>query len=175
MKNEEMLKLARQAITNVDDKAKIAELSKQKGKKVSGIFVSVYMDDELRGCIGSLEPVNIIEGIIKNSIFAAYHDPRFVPIRKNEFSRMKISINLLSESKKLSYANTEDLKKRIKGKGVIIEKGFRRATYLPSVWEQLPLAEDFLSSLCMKAGLHRDEWKKNDTMFFTYESDEFSD
>jgi AMMECR1 domain-containing protein len=52
--------------------------------------------------------------------------------------------------------------------GVIIRKGGRQATFLPQVWEELPDAEDFMSQLCMKAGLAPDAWHEEGMQFMTY-------
>jgi AmmeMemoRadiSam system protein A len=173
---KEMLKLARDAIESVTDKFKLAKLSEKKlFSKRCGVFVSVYVDNDLRGCIGNLEAIDLHEGIIKYAVFAAYHDSRFEPINSREFSRMKVHINLLSEPKKLPFKDEKELFGLIKGRGLILEKGWSKATFLPSVWEQLPEPKEFLSHLCMKAGLEANEWKRDKMAFFTYDSEEFSE
>ena len=174
---KKLLELARNAIINVGNEKKLSELSKQKiVEKKSGVFVSVYVDDDLRGCIGSLESIDLHEGVIRHALLAAYRDGRFLPIMPHEFSRMKIHINILTEAKQLAFKDYKDLLKKLNKKdGYIIEKGYRKATFLPSVWEQLPKKEEFLEHLCIKAGLAPDEWKKPGMKVYNYGSKEFSE
>jgi AMMECR1 domain-containing protein len=59
--------------------------------------------------------------------------------------------------------------------GLIIEKGYQSATFLPQVWEQLPEKEEFLGHLCMKAGLSANEWKKGTLTVYTYQVQAFEE
>jgi AMMECR1 domain-containing protein len=59
--------------------------------------------------------------------------------------------------------------------GLIIQKGSRSALYLPQVWEEIPVKEDFLSSLCLKAGLHPDDWKDSSARFYTFQVESFAE
>jgi len=59
--------------------------------------------------------------------------------------------------------------------GVIIKKGFYEATFLPQVWEQLSEKEEFLSHLCLKAGLSPDSWKKEKLNISTYQVQAFEE
>jgi len=174
---KKMLNLARKAIENHEDESKLkSAMTRTKLKGNSGVFVSVYVNNKLRGCIGNLNAMDIKEGISKNAIMAAYEDLRFESIRKDELSKMKIHINLLSKPKEIFPENAMELLKILETKpGLIIEKGFRSATFLPTVWDELPRKEDFLNHLCMKAGLPAEEWKKPGMKFYTYESEEFSE
>ncbi|MFH1174306.1 MAG: AmmeMemoRadiSam system protein A [archaeon] len=171
-----MLDLARRAIMAYPNNEQLRLLYQERhdfGR--GGVFVSVYVDNDLRGCIGNLEPLSLQEGIIENAIHAAYHDTRFSPITKKELPSMNVHINLLTEPKPYAYKTTKELLERIKGEGVIIERRGRRATFLPSVWEQLPLSEEFLSHLCMKAGLPAQDWKEKGLSVMLYQSEEFSE
>jgi AmmeMemoRadiSam system protein A len=175
-KKKKMLDLARLAIISIEHPQKIEELKQKKSiDGMSGVFVTVNVEGDLRGCIGNLDAINLQEGIIQNAIYAAYYDSRFPPIQKEEWPSMKISINLLSKPKPLAYKNTDDLLKKIHMKGVIIEKDFSKATFLPVVWKDLPKAQEFMEHLCMKAGLDSDEWKKLGLKVWVYESDEFEE
>jgi len=172
----QMLILARRAIESAGNTRVIHELSTQSIiHREGGVFVSVHVDGELRGCIGNLSGVDIHTGIINNALHAAYHDSRFTPIQSAEWKRMKIDINLLSEPKPLLFKDSNDLIKKIKGMGVILGRGYHQATYLPSVWEQLPEPVDFLENLCMKAGLSPDDWKNPGLTVQVYTSEEFSE
>lgn len=172
-----MLKLARSAITFHEDEEKLRRIiNSTKLKGESGVFVSVYVNDVLRGCIGNLNSIDLKEGILKYAIMAAYEDHRFDAIEKKEYNSMKIHINLLSEPKEIKPSNAFELLKMLETKpGLIIEKNFRSATFLPSVWEQLPNKEEFMNHLCMKAGFPAEEWKKHGMSFYIYTSEEFSE
>ena len=143
-----------------------------------GTFVTVTIEDNLRGCIGHIIPrESLIEGIKENAINAAFKDPRFHPLTKEEFERIEIEISILTSPEELFYTDAEDLLKKLRTgiDGVIIKKGFYEATFLPQVWEQLPEKEEFLSHLCLKAGLSPDSWKKEKLHISTYQVQAFEE
>lgn len=146
--------------------------------KNCGVFVTLQIDHELRGCIGIIETNEpLIKTLPEHALYAAFDDPRFPPLQSDEFEKIKIEISLLTPPKPLEYKNADDLlRKLIPFKhGVIIRKSFFSATFLPQVWEQLPNKEDFLSHLCVKAGLDSKEWKNNNLKVITYEAEVFSE
>ncbi|MEA3553791.1 MAG: AmmeMemoRadiSam system protein A [Campylobacterota bacterium] len=125
-------------------------------KDDSATFVTITIDGNLRGCIGSLiARRSLITDIKSNAYSAAFEDPRFPPLSKEEYKNIKIEISLLSEPSKLEYKDFKDLKtKLIPNKhGVILKLGFNQATFLPQVWEQLPEFETFMYHLYNKANL----------------------
>jgi len=137
-----------------------------------GTFVTLKHAERLRGCIGSLSAsVPIVSGIRENALNAAFHDPRFSPLKKDELADVRIEVSVLSEPAPLDYANAVDLAAKLRPgiDGVIIKKGYASATFLPQVWEQLPQPESFLSHLCMKAGLPADEWRDGDLKVLVYQ------
>lgn len=130
-------------------------------------FVTIKNDDELRGCIGTIEPVDTLyNSIIDNAISAATRDPRFNPIEEKELKLLNYEVSVLSVPELFEPSSIEDLFLNIKGKGVIISKDLRRAVYLPQVWEHYTSESAFLSSLCQKAGFFKDEWKDYKSMKF---------
>ena len=137
-----------------------------------GTFVTLKKSGRLRGCIGNFGTAETLyNGIRKNAQKAAFADPRFPPVSAYEISDLEISISILSNPLPLSYKDGADLKTRLRPNidGVIISKGQASATFLPQVWHQLPLADDFLSHLCMKAGLAADAWQNTPLEVFTYQ------
>ena len=143
-----------------------------------GTFVTLTTGGNLRGCIGHIIPQEaLIEGIRINAINAAFKDPRFRPLSKNEWKRVRIEISILTEPKPLSYSDGDDLLKKLRPgiDGVIIKKGYHQSTFLPQVWDQLPLKEEFLNHLCLKAGLDGDEWKKGRIEVSTYQAQAFEE
>lgn len=128
-----------------------------------GTFITLHKNGKLRGCIGTLDTSETLrEGVEKNAVNAAFHDPRFPELKKNELDEIDIEVSVLSEPIDLEYKDGEDLVLKLEPgiHGVIIQKGPSRATFLPQVWDQLPEPEIFLSHLCTKAGLNSQEWKK---------------
>ena len=153
------------------------ELSPKFSEK-RGTFVTLTMNDALRGCIGHIIPQeSLLEGVRVNAINAAFHDPRFRPLSKGEWDRVKIEVSILTEPKRLDYSDSADLleKLRVGTDGVILKKGFSQATFLPQVWDQLPDKREFLAHLCIKAGLDDNEWKKGKLDVFTYQVQAFEE
>ena len=104
--------------------------------------------------------------MIDNAHNAAFQDPRFSPLEKSELEKIKIEISVLSIPKKMIFKDSNDLLNKLtKKEGVIIKKGFYSATYLPQVWKEVNGKEEFLSSLCVKAGLNEDAWKDKIEVF----------
>ena len=125
---------------------------KQKG----AVFVTINEFNNLRGCIGSIVAhQSLIDDIIHNAKAAALSDPRFKPLSKEELDKIEVEVSLLTPPKPLPYKDIEDLKRKVRVgvDGIILNYKGYQATYLPSVWEQLPNFELFFSSLCQKAGL----------------------
>ncbi|HOK17193.1 MAG TPA: AmmeMemoRadiSam system protein A [Candidatus Paceibacterota bacterium] len=141
-------------------------------KEKRGVFVTLTKNGELRGCIGNLTADKpVYQAIIENSLASALFDPRFPPLDKDELQDITIEISILSELKPLpSYNDVNELIKYLEKKkpGLVIKKGLNEATFLPQVWEELKTPEEFLSQLCLKAGLEPYVWKNLDITMFEY-------
>ncbi len=147
-------------------------------QRTLGNFVTITIEGNLRGCIGHIIPrLPLIEGIRENAVNAAFRDPRFPPLTKDEFDRIEIEISILTPPKELPYTDAEDLLRKLRPgiDGLIIKKGVYEATFLPQVWEQLPRKEHFLSHLCLKAGLPDDSWKTEKLQVSTYQVQAFEE
>jgi len=147
-------------------------------KSHRGTFVTLKIKGQLRGCIGNLTARETVwEGVRHNAINAAFHDPRFSPLTVKEFDQTEIEVSILSEPRPLEFRDGVDLtqKLRVNVDGVIIRKGHASATFLPQVWQQLPRPEEFLSHLCMKAGLPSDAWKDPQLEVLTYQVQYFEE
>ena len=143
-----------------------------------GTFVTITINDNLRGCIGHIIPQEtLLEGIRENAINAAFKDPRFNPLSKGEWEDIKIEISILTDPAILKYSDADDLLKKIRPNvdGVIIRKGYYQATFLPQVWEQLPDKKEFFTHLCLKAGMNGDEWKNGKLEVYTYQVQAFEE
>jgi len=177
-----LLKLVRSVIT--------AELLKDKSgfvkpKCVSpvlqekrGCFVTLHLGGSLRGCIGTIEPTtSLFSCVEENAINAAFRDPRFSPLGKDEIDAVDIEISVLTVPRVLKFIDCEDLKKRLVAgvHGVILSQGYCRSTFLPQVWEQLPQKEEFLEHLCIKGGMSRSAWREPGLRVEVYEAEYFSE
>ncbi|HRR20204.1 MAG TPA: AmmeMemoRadiSam system protein A [Desulfomonilia bacterium] len=143
-----------------------------------GVFVTLHKHGQLRGCIGFLEArETVVDAVRHNAVNAAFHDPRFHPLRPSEIDDIDIEVSVLTEPKTLEYSDSDDLLSRLRPgvDGVIIRYGLHSATFLPQVWEQLPDGEDFLGQLCLKAGLPADAWKNRRIEVLTYQVQYFGE
>ncbi|MGC9069723.1 MAG: AmmeMemoRadiSam system protein B [Elusimicrobiales bacterium] len=108
------------------------------------VFVTLTLDGNLRGCIGSLTPHMLMaDAVSEYAIKAAFDDPRFEPVSFEEFKRIKIEISLLSPLKRIK--DLSEIKENLHG--VYVKRGLMSATYLPQVWEHFSNKKDFLKSL----------------------------
>ncbi len=140
------------------------------------VFVTLTLDGELRGCIGSIiAHRSLLDDLIHNAKAAAFEDPRFPPLSEEEFSKIDIELSLLSMPKEIPYKDIEDLKSKISVNvdGVVLRDGNYQSTFLPQVWEQLPSFDLFFAHLCQKAGLGTD-CLLNHPQIFTYQVEKIS-
>ena len=136
-------------------------------KTNTATFVTLKIQGQLRGCIGSLMPVEpLYVSVHDNAINAAIHDPRFTPVTPAELSRIEVDVSILSSIRDID--SIQEFK--VGQHGIILEKGRYRAVYLPEVaTEQGWTVEETLSSLSMKAGLPSDAWRQG-AKFKVFES-----
>lgn len=124
-------------------------------------FVTLSLNTRLRGCIGSLEPRRPLgEDVALNAFAAAFRDPRFPPVSDEEARRLRISVSILDAPEELRARGFTELPGLLRPRidGLIVDDCGRRATFLPSVWAQLPEPRAFLGALWRKAGLPDGHW-----------------
>ena len=127
-------------------------------------FVTLTLDGELRGCIGSLNAHRPLgQDVRDNAVSAALRDPRFPPLSAAEFASVQVEVSLLTEPDFIEFRDEADaLAQLVPGRdGVIFFNGCQRATFLPQVWEQLPERRQFMAALKQKARLPVDFWGPN--------------
>lgn len=126
-------------------------------------FSTLRLEGELRGCCGTLEAYGPLAQDVAHSAFrAAYQDPRFDPVRHEEFNAVRLEVSVLSPLETIPFTDEDDLMSRLTPgvDGLVIIEGRRRATFLPKVWESLPDPRDFLARLKGKCGLPADYWSE---------------
>jgi AmmeMemoRadiSam system protein A len=124
-------------------------------------FVTLMQQDQLRGCIGTLEAHRaLIADVRVNAVAAAFRDPRFKPLAKHEFDAISVQISVLSAVARVSFRDEDDALAQIRPgiDGVIFEYGYHRSTFLPQVWEDFSDPRLFFGHLKRKAGLPPDFW-----------------
>jgi len=131
-------------------------------------FVTLSKHGELRGCIGTLEAYRpLIEDVQANAIAAAFHDPRFLPLSREEYSSLQVEVSLLSSMQAIDAGSERIALSNIRPfiDGVVFKYGSYRSTFLPQVWEQLPDPVQFMAHLKQKAGLSADFWHPDVIMY----------
>ena len=139
-------------------------------------FVTLTIDGDLRGCIGALEPYQpLAEDVREHAVAAALEDYRFPQVQESELSKISIEISRLTVPVPLEYTSPEDLLEKLHpgSDGVILRDGFRRATFLPQVWEKIPQKDAFLANLCYKMGASPNTWRRKHLEVLVYQVEEF--
>ena len=119
-------------------------------------FVTLRRDGALRGCIGSAVATRpLVLDVAEHAFNAAFRDPRFPRLEWLELSGLSLSVSVLTAPEPIRFTDEADLLAQLRPgiDGLIIEDQGQRALFLPSVWEDLPDARQFLKMLKLKAGL----------------------
>lgn len=176
---EKLLQVARAVIVNrLGGDCSLPEDISDELQQQGGTFVTIKKEGQLRGCIGNLAPIGTIwESVKNNAVSAAFFDHRFAELSREELVNVRISVSVLSPSRVLKYSDSDELCRKLQPRadGVILREGRSSATFLPQVWEQLPTPDQFLSQLCIKAGLPQDYWKTERPEIQVYQVQEFSE
>ena len=177
-----LLKTARQAIETILQGDKLPPLKLEELppalRELGACFVTLSIAGQLRGCVGSIQARQaLIDDVRDRAIGAAFGDPRFPALTAPELEDLEIEISTLTKPQPLLYEDPDDLirKLRIGIDGVILKDQFRRATFLPQVWEKLPDPDLFLSRLCQKMGLAADTWRHDKLEVEIYQVEKFAE
>ncbi|OGT22936.1 MAG: AMMECR1 domain-containing protein [Gammaproteobacteria bacterium RIFCSPHIGHO2_02_FULL_42_13] len=130
-------------------------------RTVRASFVTLELNGQLRGCIGTLVAYQpLIKDVAHNAYAAAFADPRFSQVTDEEVSQLSIHISVLSVPEPMSFSSEADLLQQLRPgvDGLILTDGVHRSTFLPIVWEQIPDPAQFLAHLKAKAGLASNYW-----------------
>lgn len=157
---EKLLNAARQSILSVFGEAEQPDVNYTAYPLLNqnmGAFVTIKINEELRGCIGYIIAVKpLFETVCESAQAAAFKDPRFNELTREEFDKIKIEISVLSPFEEISSYDEIELGKH----GLLLEEG-GRGVLLPQVaTENNFTREQFLTSLCHKAGLYGEYWKE---------------
>ncbi|MBS3163744.1 AmmeMemoRadiSam system protein A [Candidatus Woesearchaeota archaeon] len=171
---KELLELARISITSNFNKKSIAT---DKFKEQKGVFVTIYTNNELRGCIGFIYPnTSLGLQVIQAARLAAFHDPRFPPLKKDEVFRIEISVLTKPELIKEKEAEKILANVKIGRDGLIISYGNHSGLLLPQVAVEHKMGkEKFLAAVCEKADLPANFWKSGKSDLYKFQAEIFSE
>jgi AmmeMemoRadiSam system protein A len=130
-------------------------------REAGASFVTLRLDGELRGCVGSVDAHRALGDDVANNAFAAaYRDSRFSPVSFEERLRLGVEVSVLSARAPVEVSCEQEALAALRPgvDGVYLEYRHLRATFLPQVWESLPDPLDFLCELRRKAGLPTRFW-----------------
>lgn len=136
----------------------------------TAVFVTLRRHGQLRGCIGTLDATDpLVTAVADRARAAAQRDPRFDPVTPGELDDLLVSVSVLTPPTPITVKSYDELIHRLRPgtDGVVVEAGHHRATFLPSVWEELPDPDQFLAALWRKAGLAPRAWPA-DTVISCY-------
>jgi AmmeMemoRadiSam system protein A len=173
----QLLRIARQSIEAVFEGRRLeldlgtldAEL-----RRPSGAFVTLNeRTGDLRGCIGSIEPVAALaQAVSSSAVSAAFRDPRFPPLRKEELPAIHIEISVMSPI--VPVADISEIE--VGRDGLIVSRGARAGLLLPQVATEYEWDRDtFLRQTCIKAGLPGDSWRSPDCRIEKFSAEVFGE
>ncbi len=171
-----LLELARNSIKNYFKEGRPlldVEVKDPALKEPRGAFVTLKRRGNLRGCIGRIvADTPLYRAVALMACEAAFRDPRFAPLRKEELKDLTIEISVLTPFKKINSVDEIEVGKH----GLMIRKGWYSGLLLPQVateynWDR----NTFLDHTCLKAGLNPGCWKEKDTQIYVFSAEVFSE
>ena len=135
--------------------------------KKCGAFVSLHKHGHLRGCIGHFgEDTPLYEIVAEMARAAAFEDPRFMPVSREELDAIDIEISVLTPMRRIQSLDEFELHRH----GIYIRKGYRSGTFLPQVADEVNWTKEEFVGHCSqdKAGLGWNGWK--DAELYVYEA-----
>jgi AmmeMemoRadiSam system protein A len=172
LEKDQLKTLARRTIESVLFGKDKGELPLSDGlKEKNGAFVTIKYKGQLRGCIGYIKAVLPLHATISEmAVQAAFHDPRFSPLGKDEWNDIDIEISILTPLKKIQDVSEIQVGLH----GLFIEKGSNSGLLLPQVAEEYHWdAITFLENTCHKAGLPKDAWKSETAKIYVFSAEIF--
>ncbi|WP_457601307.1 TIGR00296 family protein [Hydrogenivirga sp.] len=177
---KKLIVLGRNAVLGVfaGEEIELPESLKEEFSDKRGVFTTLltYPDRELRGCIGVPYPVYPLwYGVIYSSVSAAFRDPRFPPLQREELNRVVWELSVLTPPEEVPKEKLPEAV-CVGRDGLIVELGGAKGLLLPQVaprygWSPV----EFLEHTCLKAGLDRDCWKDPEARVFRFESEVFEE
>lgn len=176
---EKLISLARHSIETTFSKDKLDLDDYKEFSENQGVFVTLKIDNELRGCIGFTEPIYLLyDAVVKAARAAAFEDPRFPSLEQEELSKIKIELSVLTKPELIKAKSEKEYLDSIKigEDGLIVRSGVYSGLLLPQVAvEQNWDVDTFLRQTCMKAGLSENTWKDPDCKIYKFQAQIFEE
>ena len=167
-----LLKVAREAITAHLEGRNYTPAETEENRRKSGVFVTVKVNGELRGCIGMIKSrTSLVEAVAEMAVSAASDDERFAPLSVDELEKLEIQISVLSP---LEVVHRLDSIK-VGRDGLMIKLDMHSGLLLPQVavdhgWDYI----EFLEQTCLKAGLPKNSYKDRSAQIYKFTAEVFS-
>ena len=143
-------------------------------RRPAGAFVTLRTKrGDLRGCIGSIRAMEpLYRAVATSAVSAAFRDPRFFPVRKEEMPQLDLEISVMGPIETVSDVNEIEVGRD----GLIISRGRFAGLLLPQVaseygWDR----QTFLDQTCMKAGLPPGAWRAQETRIEKFSAEVFGE
>jgi AmmeMemoRadiSam system protein A len=170
-----LLQIARQSVEAVVNKRGVPriQISQPALREHRAAFVTLHEHQELRGCIGYVDPIKPLWETVQDAAAkAALDDPRFSSVQPEELREIEIEISVLSPLKEIGSAEEIEIGRH----GVVVELGRHRGLLLPQVavsmgWDK----ETFFLQTLRKSGLPPALWKSSELRTFTFSAEVFSE
>ncbi len=164
----ELLAVSRHAIDIAVRRAQVAVTQERDGvfQQHCGVFVTLRIEGQLRGCIGCIESLRPLSDTIRDiAVKAALEDPRFPSLTASEFERATLEISVLSPLQRIAHPAEITIGKH----GLVLELGHCRGLLLPQVameyaWD----VAEFLAAVSKKAGLPATAWKDPEAIIHVF-------
>jgi AmmeMemoRadiSam system protein B/AmmeMemoRadiSam system protein A len=169
----ELLRLARQAVVSAVHQSSPPEMGKvSKALRVRrGVFVTLKVDGQLRGCLGSVEcSTPIVDQVIRMAVAAATRDPRFEPVSGSDLAHLSVEVSVLGPLERCDDRELIEIGRH----GLLVRKGDFSGVLLPQVasengWDRLM----FLKQVCLKASLAAEAWRDSASSVYMFEAEVF--
>lgn len=157
----------------VNNSPKRSESSRTRGSHFpDGVYITVYMNDKLRGGMTSLFPTKpLFETISKLAVSAAFNDPRFNPITIDELDDITIKIHIMTNASMIDSPWDFDPSKD----AFFIKRGSYSAMILPGELNPALGNEEILGRACLKAGMLSNCWRQSETSVWSFDIHEFGE
>ncbi len=168
-----LLALARSALTSHFEQQRLSLPTDEAFQPKRGVFVSLHIGDDLRGCIGYIKGYkSIAASVVEMAEAAAFRDPRFAPVEKRDLPSLNIEISVLGELVLLNPGEQPEVGKD----GLYIMHPYGSGLLLPQVavewnWD----AHTFLREVCRKAGLNSGAYKDAESRVYRFSAEVFSE
>ncbi|WDE09162.1 AmmeMemoRadiSam system protein A [Thalassomonas viridans] len=139
-------------------------------QQIAASFVTLYIHDQLRGCIGTTTAKDPLwRDACRHGFSCAFEDYRFASLTEEELADARFEISILSPMVAMANTGEQNLVEQLEAgsDGLVLKEGNLHAVFLPSVWKKLPAADAFVRALKEKGGWSSGYWS-NDIEIFRF-------